>query len=72
VTDVMVDTDGVALTLIERHGKSALIYADEQAKAALRGGDWHRVRAWRAVGSEVEKLLRPQLSPRIADPPPSG
>jgi hypothetical protein len=59
--DVMMITDGVALTLVERHGRSALVYADEQVKAAIKGGDWHRVKAWREVGSEVQKLLSPQF-----------
>jgi hypothetical protein len=62
MTAVVMITDAVALTLVKQHGKSALIYADEQVKAALKGGDWHRVRAWRAVGCDVEKLLRPQFS----------
>jgi hypothetical protein len=62
MTAVMMITDGVALTLVERYGKSALAHADQQIKAALKDGDWQRVRAWRAVGSDVEKLLRPQFS----------
>jgi hypothetical protein len=69
MTAVMMVTDGVALTLFERYGKSALTYADEQVKAALKGGDWQRVKAWRTIGSEVEKLLRPRFSARIPDPP---
>jgi hypothetical protein len=64
MTAVMMITDGVALTLVERYGKSALARADQQIKAALKDGDWQRVKAWRAVGSDVEKLLRPQFFPK--------
>ena len=59
MTEAIIVQDGVALTLVERHGKSAPMYADEQIKAALNGGDWHRVKAWRAVASEIEILLGP-------------
>jgi hypothetical protein len=68
MTDALIVLDGVALTLVKRYGKSALAYADEQVKAALKGGDWQRVKAWRTVGSEIETLLRPHLSGRIPDP----
>jgi hypothetical protein len=53
----MAVTDGMALTLVERYGRSGLAYADEHARAAIKDGDWHGVKAWRAVGSEFEKLL---------------
>lgn len=59
MTDVM--TAGVALTLIERHGSSARVYVDDQVRVALRDADWRQVKAWREVGSNVEKLLRAQF-----------
>ena len=58
---VTMATDGVALTLIERHGRSARIYVDEQVRGALRAADWRQVKAWRGIGSNVEKLLRAQF-----------
>jgi hypothetical protein len=57
MTHAMAGTDGMALKLVERYGKSGLAYADEHVTAAIRDGDWHGVKAWRAVGSEFEKLV---------------
>jgi hypothetical protein len=56
--DVLVDTEGVALKLVEQYGELTLVYVNEQIEAALKGGDWQRVKAWRGVGSEAENLLR--------------
>jgi len=56
--DVSTVTDDVALTLFERHGKSAMVYVDEQVKLALKKADWLSVKSWRCVGSEIEKLTR--------------
>jgi hypothetical protein len=58
MTDISLFTNEVALTLFERHGKSAMVYVDEQVKLALRRADWLSVKSWRYVGGEIEKLTR--------------
>ena len=49
---------GLADALVERDGKSALVYVDDEVKEALRRGDGASIAVWRNVGREIAKLLR--------------
>ena len=51
----------VAQRLVDQFGIRAMLYIDHQVKAALDHSDWHNVKAWRRVGSDVEKLLSPRF-----------
>jgi hypothetical protein len=51
----------LALILIDRHGRTAKVHADERLNAAREGADWPRMRAWHAVGFAIEKLLESQV-----------
>jgi hypothetical protein len=55
--DTVMDATEVAQTLVKHLGGRAMLYVDDQVKAALDANDWRRVKAWREVGADVEKLL---------------
>jgi hypothetical protein len=64
--DSMMAIAEVAQTLVDQFGIRAMLYVDHQVRAALDHSDWHNVKAWRRVGSDVEKLLSPRfLNPFI-------
>jgi hypothetical protein len=58
----MVTDDQLAMALVAHHGNRAMVYVETQVDAAFEDDDWEGVKTWRRVGSQVEKLLRPQLS----------
>jgi hypothetical protein len=57
MTEMMIVTHEMAQTLVERHGRNAMVYVEDQVKGALKRADWLSVKAWRAVGSEIAKQL---------------
>ena len=61
MSDAMITASEVALTLVGQYGRSALVYVEEQVKAARKCDDWHKVKAWYDVGSEVDRLLKPHF-----------
>ena len=58
MTEIIIVTDKVARTLVERHGSAAIVHVEEQVKVALKRADWVAVKSWRHVGHEIEKLRR--------------
>ena len=59
--DGMMAIAEVAQTLVDQFSIRAILYVDHQVQAALDHSDWHNVKAWRRVGSDVEKLLNPRF-----------
>jgi hypothetical protein len=59
--DRMMAIAEAAQTLVDQFGIRAMLYVDHQVQAALDHSDWHNVKAWRWVGSDVEKLLSPRF-----------
>jgi hypothetical protein len=41
-----------------RLNANAMVFVEEQVKAALKNAEWGAVKVWRGIGSDVAKQLR--------------